>query len=228
MEGRDRRRRLLMGGAALAAAASIGYAGYVLWSSTREEEAAPLAPSPDAGAKSLSAPATAPVETGAHPAPDAPCKEGEIMLMQYNVENLFDAEHDAGKDDEEFTPAGRQKWTAEKLAAKMAQLAKAIRWVNGGRGPDILALQEVENIDVLKQLVAGHLHDLGYGDPVLVEGPDARGIDVALVSRFPLAGEVRHHDPHGPTWRKKSRLILEVPLQVRRASANRRERVRQA
>jgi endonuclease/exonuclease/phosphatase family metal-dependent hydrolase len=152
--------------------------------------------------------------------PDAPASTPtELMLMQYNVENLFDPADDPLKDDDSFTPKGRDRWTEAKLDQKLRQLARVIGFVNGGRGPDVLALQEVENIDVLKRLCSEHLGGLGYKEPILVEGPDVRGIDVALLTRLPLAEAavdggpaVRAHDPSRETWRKKSRLILEAAL----------------
>jgi endonuclease/exonuclease/phosphatase family metal-dependent hydrolase len=74
--------------------------------------------------------------------------------------------------------------------------------VNAGRGPDILALQEVENRAVLERLRTQYLGPAGYRESILVEGGDPRGIDVAFLSRFPLHGEARLHrqahvpDPH--------------------------------
>ena len=37
----------------------------------------------------------------------------------YNLENLFDTIHDAGKNDLEFLPSGSYAWTAEKYEAKL-------------------------------------------------------------------------------------------------------------
>ena len=68
-------------------------------------------------------------------------------------------------------------------------LADTIRQVNGGRGADIIALQEVENVAILERLRTEYLADLGYLPAILVEGTDTRGIDVAFLSRLPLAGE---------------------------------------
>ena len=114
------------------------------------------------------------------------------------------------KNDEEYTPVSfketsqkiidkcnatpsryRQKcfktdWTNEQLKEKMFRLSKAILQKNNGMGPDILVMSEVENIHVLEQLNSDYLRQAGYREPVLIEGPDKRGIDVAILSRFQL------------------------------------------
>jgi endonuclease/exonuclease/phosphatase family metal-dependent hydrolase len=52
---------------------------------------------------------------------------------------------------------------------------------------DVLALQEVENIETLAEFVREHrLRDAGYRHLSLVEGNDDRLIDVAVLSRLPL------------------------------------------
>jgi len=140
-----------------------------------------------------------------------------ISIMTFNVENLFDAVDDPGKNDETFLPlaakqtaAHRAKcaeieverwreqcldwdWSEEILERKLEVVAAAILQVDGGRGPDIVALQEVENLRVLERLRREHLAAAGYREPVLVEGADLRGIDVAFLSRLPLAGPATLH-----------------------------------
>ncbi|MCR5071125.1 MAG: endonuclease/exonuclease/phosphatase family protein, partial [Bacteroidales bacterium] len=44
----------------------------------------------------------------------------------YNVENLFDTEHDEGKNDLAFTPEGENAWTPEKYEKKLANIASVI------------------------------------------------------------------------------------------------------
>lgn len=165
--------------------------------------------------------------------------DNRISVMAYNVENLFDTERDPGKDDFTFLPlkdkqksddvqsycnkqkGGRAKecftldWNKKVLGQKIQKISKSILQVYG-HGPDILMLEEVENLNVLKKLNQEGLKKAQYQTEVLIEGPDKRGIDVALLSRFPLAGDPKLHaikwdaaldfDPE-PT-----RGILEVPL----------------
>lgn len=104
----------------------------------------------------------------------------------WNLENLFAPEGFAG----------REPWLAQKLASdlsgwtqalfdtKISQLASIIRQMNGGQGPDILGVCEVENAYVLQQLTAqlnGQLGNRNY-DVVHVDSTeDQRGIDTAFV-----------------------------------------------
>ena len=137
--------------------------------------------------------------------------------MTFNVENLFDNVDDPGKDDRDYLPIGQKQtaehraacakvavdswrnrcltidWNDDILARKLQVVAAAILQVDGGRGPDILALQEIENIAILERLRNDYLGPAGYLPGVLIEGNDTRGIDVAFLSRLPLAGAPTLH-----------------------------------
>jgi hypothetical protein len=81
----------------------------------------------------------------------------ETFIAFWNVENLFDTIDDPNiEGDEEFTPTGPNKWTEERLAIKLTNLAKVISKMNGGRGPDGLGLAEIENRKVIELLTANH------------------------------------------------------------------------
>jgi endonuclease/exonuclease/phosphatase family metal-dependent hydrolase len=54
--------------------------------------------------------------------------------------------------------------------------------------PDVLAVQEVEDVTTLTAFAADELKDLGYRHIVLIEGNDPRLIDVGILSRFPIGG----------------------------------------
>ncbi len=143
----------------------------------------------------------------------------QFMGASYNVENLFDVVDDPNKDDSEYLPGGKAQWTEEKLHLKVQQLSKVIRSLNVGRGPDFIALPETENINALSML-NNEMKDLGY-QPVLVEGPDERGIDVGFLTRFPVVGTpsgVRVEVPGDPLWKKPTRMITKVTLQISRNS----------
>lgn len=123
--------------------------------------------------------------------------------MAYNLENFFDNVSDNGE-----TPVADSVFTQ-----KTSQVAKGILQVQNGQGPDILFVEEVENLNVLNKLFENHLQVLGYKTVALLESNDERGIDVGIISRFPLAGEARLHkmpfSDENPT-----RGILEVPLKL--------------
>ena len=103
----------------------------------------------------------------------------------YNVENLFDAEHDRGKSDQAFLPDGENNWTQEKYEKKVVNIAEVIKAMadKNGRWHSILGLAEVENDRVLEALVADpQIAEAGY-EFVHFEGPDVRGIDCAMLYR---------------------------------------------
>jgi len=140
-----------------------------------------------------------------------------ITIMTLNVENLFDTKDDAGKNDLTFLPIEAKQneahrascdeirvshwrkdcleydWSDDALDRKLTALAGAIRAANDGQGPDIIALQEVENLAILERLRTDYLDDAGFLPAVLIEGHDIRGIDVAFLSRLPLVGEPTLH-----------------------------------
>ncbi|MBQ8501283.1 MAG: endonuclease/exonuclease/phosphatase family protein [Bacteroides sp.] len=120
----------------------------------------------------------------------------------YNLENLFDTLHDAGKNDTEFLPDGSYRWTARKYEAKLKNLAKVLSELareETPQGPACIGVAEVENRRVLNDLV---------GQPAIsnyrfihYEGPDKRGIDCALL-----------YDPAQFSVRS-SKLVLSEPFQ---------------
>ncbi len=106
---------------------------------------------------------------------DLSTRDSVFTIATYNVLNLFDAYDDPYFRDEQTVPVPKP---AEELEA----LVDVIRSLDA----DLLALQEVENRGGLRRLKSRFLKELHYRDPVLYEGNDLRGIDVALLSRFPV------------------------------------------
>ena len=106
-----------------------------------------------------------------------------FTAMSYNVENLFDTLDAAGKDDVEFTPGGKKKWTSERYHTKLNHLAEVIAAVNPDKSqfPDIVGIIEAENIEVLKDLAAQEAIKAAGYECILEEGTDNRGIDCGLL-----------------------------------------------
>ncbi len=154
-----------------------------------------------------------------------------LTVMTYNVENLFDSLDDPGKDDETYLPIAdkrtakhRQKcgkvlkpwwrkqcletdWSESKIKRKLGRLAKVIKQVKQGKGPDVLVLQEVENLNILERLRLNHLAGLGYHPAILIEGPDARGIDVAMLSKLPLVDTPKLNEVKLDYYDRKTGLV---------------------
>lgn len=65
-------------------------------------------------------------------------------VMAFNVENLFDLDPVSLYEDFAVTGDGPDRWTPEKLAGKLARIAAVVKTAGGGRGPDVLILNELE------------------------------------------------------------------------------------
>jgi len=123
-----------------------------------------------------------------------------IQVMSYNVENLFDADHDVinkvEKSDWAFLPKnalGKEKacrnekskyrrkeclradWTNDKVELRLSQISDVV--LKDHPLPEFLGLIEVENEKVVGRLAK----KLGYESFEITDSPDARGIDVALL-----------------------------------------------
>jgi endonuclease/exonuclease/phosphatase family metal-dependent hydrolase len=108
------------------------------------------------------------------PRPKAP---GTLRVTTFNVENLFDDKDDPALtgdvDDAKMTKATEQLKAA----------AAAIALVN----PDVLALQEVESLQAVTWFRDNHLAGQGYDHIASIDAGDGRGIEQAVLSRFPLS-----------------------------------------
>jgi hypothetical protein len=102
----------------------------------------------------------------------------------YNFENLFDTKDDPKKFDEDFTPNGPYHYTEEIYHKKLHNLATVIKQLGTEvtpDGPALIGTAEIENDVVLNDLAAQpEIRDRNYKN-VWFEGPDSRGIDVALL-----------------------------------------------
>lgn len=137
----------------------------------------------------------------------------EIKVAFWNVQNLFDTTASPIAADLEFTPA--QGWTEEAFNNKVANLAKIIKKMHGGAGPDLLGLCEVENRGVVERLMA----EIGRDDYHLahVESPDIRGIDCSLIYSANVFNDPPSDDIHGYLvhFRFPTRDIFQVRLTLK-------------
>jgi hypothetical protein len=107
------------------------------------------------------------------------------FIAWWNVENLFDVEGTLPPDRPEWLASTLRSeledWDAVVLDKKIAQLAWVIKQMNGGAGPDLLGVGEVENKNVLLKLVDA-LDSLNRNYQVINHDcGDQRGIDVAFI-----------------------------------------------
>ena len=123
----------------------------------------------------------------------APCAAAvtELRVANWNVENLFDAVVNQPKcaltgepEDAEWSPQSWRRWTDERYRTKLKNLA----WAIDRMKPDVLVVEEVESRDVVQALADRIQADHGWTFDYIAhrESRDPRGIDVAILSRYPI------------------------------------------
>lgn len=119
---------------------------------------------------------------------------GFLTFVELNCENLFDTRHDEGKQDEEFLPDATRHWTGKRYWRKLNNIAQELLSCASEPGiPDLVALCEVENDSVVRDLCRRSLlRGAGY-DYLVTRSPDLRGIDVALLYSPFAFSPVRHY-----------------------------------
>lgn len=123
-----------------------------------------------------------------------PKPEGTIRLATYNLFNLFDDHDDPSmternEDIDDATPADQKQ-----------ALAETIRTLDA----DILAVEEIENRSALIEFRETYLKDMGYNYVVSIDTGDDRGIENAVLSRFPIThAQVWPNLPLGGTHPEK-------------------------
>ncbi|MBN1928184.1 MAG: endonuclease/exonuclease/phosphatase family protein [Chlorobiaceae bacterium] len=105
-----------------------------------------------------------------------------LVVLWWNVENLFDTKNDRQVDDREFTPEGKRRWTDKKLLLKRLRIGQVFRAIEADREyeryPDIVAFAETENRGVFEGTLKAIDHARYAVD--YHESPDPRGIDIGL------------------------------------------------
>jgi len=167
-------------------------------------------------------------------------KKISFSLMTYNLENLFDTTHDLGKHDWTWLPLAFKKqsqevqdycnemtneyykkdclesdWSEKVMNQKIKNLSKVILSFDKGQGADVIVFEEIENINVMKLLIARGLSKSGYKYTALIEGPDTRGIDVGIISKYPIVSTKYHEVNLAPHSTRSTRGILEARIQIR-------------
>ena len=99
-----------------------------------------------------------------------------IRIACYNVESLFDTVPDPSAGDAEFTPHSPRRWNTERYRMKINHISRVIDDLDA----DLLALAEVENEAVVRDLMYAMRSDYNY---IHRNSGDPRGMDVVLLYR---------------------------------------------
>lgn len=119
-----------------------------------------------------------------------------LTFVELNCENLFDCQHDSLKQDEEFLPTSTRRWSQHRYWEKLNNIGQEIIACGGEEDwqlPDLVALLEVENDSVCRDLTKRSLlRKAGY-EFIATQSPDLRGIDVALLYSPFSFRPISHH-----------------------------------
>jgi endonuclease/exonuclease/phosphatase family metal-dependent hydrolase len=115
----------------------------------------------------------------------------DYLFCAWNVENLFDDQNDrrTGLGDKEYD--GWLSSQPDMLRLKLTKLTDALLQMNQGKGPDILAVVEVESVraaELLQQALNARLTDpaLHYRNVLMKEVSSGRHIAPAIITRLPV------------------------------------------
>lgn len=106
-------------------------------------------------------------------------EKSSLRIVSYNVENLFDTQHDTLKNDSSFLPEGMHHWTYRRYQTKIDRIAQVLVNIAGWESIPLVGLCEVENARCLRNLCY-KLRRFHY-KYVHYDSPDERGVDVALL-----------------------------------------------
>ena len=107
----------------------------------------------------------------------------DFKIATYNVENLFDLVHD-GHEYEEYIPNNKHQWNTQNFQNKKTNIARVIKDLDA----DIIALEEIENENVLKKLNFA-LGEKAYPYLFFPQKKERSSIESALLSRFPIVAK---------------------------------------
>lgn len=105
-------------------------------------------------------------------------------IYWWNLENLFSIENDPNRSDflSKTLKGELRGWSQSVLDRKMANLISIIRQFNGGNGPDLFGICEVENEAIVQDLTNRMSTALGRQYAFKhADSTDKRGIDTAMI-----------------------------------------------
>ncbi|MDR2942042.1 MAG: endonuclease/exonuclease/phosphatase family protein [Treponema sp.] len=110
--------------------------------------------------------------------------KGTLMLMTWNVQNLFDGLDNGFEYDEFLNSAG---WSVEKYKGKVNAISGAIGSIKPL--PDIIMFQEIESLVTLQDIASAVSGSYEYSH--FAKNPGS-ALGVGIISRFPLDGSKTH------------------------------------
>ena len=127
-----------------------------------------------------------------------------LIMMTWNVNNLFDGKDDGNEYPEFLQSAG---WSAEKYLGRINSVSAAIEKIEPL--PDIVMLQEIESLKILEDLAS--VMSAGYSWSHFANNPGA-ALGVGILSRVPILEAKAHSITVG--GETTPRPVLEAKMQA--------------
>ena len=124
-----------------------------------------------------------------------------LKIATYNVENLFDLKHN-GHEYKEYIPNTSSQWNKKTYTIKLKNTAKVIKDINA----DIIALEEIESLQALKDLRYTLKRQGLYYQYYKIANLKSTTVKVAILSKYPFVATREIH----VTSSYKYRNILEL------------------
>ncbi|MFA6136443.1 MAG: endonuclease/exonuclease/phosphatase family protein [Sulfurimonas sp.] len=104
-----------------------------------------------------------------------------LTVATYNVENLFDLEND-GYEYDEYVPSYFSEWNEKNYKIKLQNISRVIKDIN----PDILAIEEIESLQALKDLKSTLQREGVYYQYYQISDKKNTTTKIALLSKIPF------------------------------------------
>ena len=131
--------------------------------------------------------------------------ETHLKIATYNIENLFDLKKD-GHEYSEYIPNTKSNWNLKNYKIKLNNLSKVIKEINA----DILALQEIESLQALKDLRYSLKEKGLYYQYYKIANKKSTTTKVAILSKIPFV--YTKELSVNPTYRYRN--ILEAKFKI--------------
>jgi len=127
-----------------------------------------------------------------------------LKVATYNVENLFDLKK-SGYEYKEYIPYTKAKWNKQNYKKKLNNIAKVIKDIDA----DIIALEEIESLEALKDLRFTLKQKGLYYKYYKIANAKTTTVKVALLSKYPFSSREISVD-----YSYKFRNILEAKFKI--------------
>ncbi len=128
-----------------------------------------------------------------------------LKIANYNVENLFDL-YRSGYEYQEYIPNTKSQWNKKNYTIKLKNLSKVIKEIDA----DIIALEEIESLEALKDLRKQLKYNGLYYRYYAIANKKNTTVKVAILSKIPIF----YTRELSVTSSYKYRNILEVKFKV--------------